>query len=585
MTRGIAPTSFHGMLHRIMLTGDETIGWLNHVPAPLWVEDWSIVSTRLDELRAAGVTDLRSELLINRDLLRQLISGVIVVALNEAAAGLADEGGPIVTLGPLPPGLLDLGVGAALLDQVMVVWEGRAGIECQVTGRSATGEPIDYQLDWKAPQNGERPDYSRVSVMTRNLRRHQQIRRHVSQLEALLEIGRTLASTFDSEAILRLLVDAAASLTHAEEGLIFLLDTDAETVTKTVSHQYPDSVAATVSYEELMDGMTGLVMRTRSPLRSDDIATDPRNSGSARVRAAGYPGTSAAIAPIIVNDEVVGTLTTLNNADAPTISNVDLSLVNLLASQAAVALRNAELYGDLRASQRELQDLIESKDRFIAAVSHELRTPLSSVVGFSELIEEQMDHEDPLRDMMGEVVDQGEQMAAIIDDLLVAARSSLGSVATAPELIDVAEVAGIVCGALGKRIGKPIRREIETAVAFADPTRVRQILRNLITNADRYGGESILVRVRVEDDHAVVQVCDDGRPLPAEARERIFLPYESSGSATGQPAAIGLGLSVSRALAELMGGSLSYDHDGEWSTFELRLPRNPVQEAASSADR
>ena len=72
--------------------------------------------------------------------------------------------------------------------------------------------------------------------------------------------------------------------------------------------------------------------------------------------------------------------------------------------------------------------------------------------------------------------------------------------------------------------------------------------------------------------HAVLEICDDGTPLPPELQDRIFEPYESSGPVGGQPAAIGLGLSVSRTLAELMDGTLRYRHRDGWSVFELRLP-------------
>ncbi len=126
---------------------------------------------------------------------------------------------------------------------------------------------------------------------------------------------------------------------------------------------------------------------------------------------------------------------------------------------------------------------------------------------------------------------------------------------------------------MGSRLGRIPETCLDNVIASADPIRVRQIVRNLLTNADRYGGDSVQVETRVADDAAVLIVRDSGDPLPAERRELIFEPYESSGPVRGQPAAIGLGLAVSRTLAELMGGSISYDHDGEWSVFELRLPR------------
>lgn len=234
-------------------------------------------------------------------------------------------------------------------------------------------------------------------------------------------------------------------------------------------------------------------------------------------------------------------------------------------------------------ARERLEQLVRAKDQFIAAVSHELRTPLSAVLGFAEVVRDTMDAEDALQPMVGEVADQSAEMAAIIDDLLIAARSSLESVTTAPRTVELAAEAAAVADAIGARLNHEPLFETAPTQAFADPIRVRQIIRNLLTNADRYGGDEVRIRSGTNGAAAVLQVCDNGNPLSAELRDRIFEPYESSGPVRGQPAAIGLGLSVSRTLAELMGGSISYDHDGKWSIFELQLPKNGDLQLAGRA--
>lgn len=221
---------------------------------------------------------------------------------------------------------------------------------------------------------------------------------------------------------------------------------------------------------------------------------------------------------------------------------------------------------------RRLEGVVRSKDQFIAAVSHELRTPLASVLGFSELVQDQMDPTDPARTMMTEVTDQSAEMAAIIDDLLVAARASFESVPLSPRQIQLADECSTVIDSIGSRLGITPERQLSPLEAYADPIRVRQIVRNLLTNADRYGGDRVIVETISVEGFSAVRVCDSGEPLPAERHEQIFQPYESSGPVRGQPAAIGLGLAVSRTLAEMMGGTITYHHNGDWSVFELRLP-------------
>jgi signal transduction histidine kinase len=107
--------------------------------------------------------------------------------------------------------------------------------------------------------------------------------------------------------------------------------------------------------------------------------------------------------------------------------------------------------------------------------------------------------------------------------------------------------------------------------AWGDPGRVRQIIRNLLTNADRHGGEHISVELAAEGARAVVRVLDDGDPIPETQREAIFEPYTTLTTDSPVTGSIGLGLAVSRQLAVLMGGDLRYDHRHGHSVFELRL--------------
>ena len=110
------------------------------------------------------------------------------------------------------------------------------------------------------------------------------------------------------------------------------------------------------------------------------------------------------------------------------------------------------------------------------------------------------------------------------------------------------------------------------AAANADPVRVRQIIRNLLANASRYGGPQIKVHIEEGDGHSELVISDDGPGIPLEDQERIFQPYERAHKRHGQPASVGLGLTVSRQLARLMGGDLYYKHGDGWSTFTLELP-------------
>ena len=120
---------------------------------------------------------------------------------------------------------------------------------------------------------------------------------------------------------------------------------------------------------------------------------------------------------------------------------------------------------------------------------------------------------------------------------------------------------------------------------MADSLRVRQIIRNLAVNAGRYGGDRQRAIIYERGGEAVFEMYDSGAPIPDDARERIFQPYGRAHDSAGTTASVGLGLSVSRQLAGLMGGSLEYLYDGG-SVFRLTLPaatRQPAVEQLENA--
>jgi len=223
-----------------------------------------------------------------------------------------------------------------------------------------------------------------------------------------------------------------------------------------------------------------------------------------------------------------------------------------------------------------LEHLVRSKDEFVASVSHELRTPLSAVLGFAEILRDERVDLSPVEraELTTTIAREAYDLAGIVEDLLVAARAEIDSIHISQVVVDVgancAQVVEVLPDVDQDRI--IITEQAERVKAIGDPVRVRQIVRNLITNAIRYGGDAVVIEYATRDDRVVLWVRDNGEVIPAAAHERIFLPYFSAHDAGSRPSSVGLGLTVSRQLAEMMGGHLAYTHDGRWSVFELDLP-------------
>lgn len=254
---------------------------------------------------------------------------------------------------------------------------------------------------------------------------------------------------------------------------------------------------------------------------------------------------------------------------------IGLGLTLLLASTAyQMRVRRRE-----RNEIEQLQRVATDKDRFLAAVSHELRTPLTVVIGLAHELADRGPGFDPaehaaLLEMIGS---HGEEAGSIVEDLLVAARADIGKVSVNPERVELGE---IVEATLSGSSLESVRTLGEPPTAFADPQRVRQIIRNLLTNANRYGGPNVEIRFSTTPQLAVVEVADDGPPISVDQERRIFDPYTSAHDNGDRLGSIGLGLFISLRLARLMGGDLTYRHDGSHGLFELTLPREAVSAAA-----
>lgn len=235
----------------------------------------------------------------------------------------------------------------------------------------------------------------------------------------------------------------------------------------------------------------------------------------------------------------------------------------------------------IKARQDAMADLVRAKDEFIARVSHEIRTPLTAVLGLtSEMSSMERLTEKERSEILRLVADQAIEMSYLVEDLLVASRAEIGMVAIDARIVDLeVELSAAIQG-----LGVPVAEmPASIPVAVADPGRVRQILRNLLTNAQRYGGSVIRIHAGAYYDKVWVEVRDDGEGVPENLARTIFEPYSTAH--TGVEGSVGLGLSVSRQLAELMGGSLGYRRDKGESVFRLELPVAAMEEKKTLASQ
>ncbi len=257
----------------------------------------------------------------------------------------------------------------------------------------------------------------------------------------------------------------------------------------------------------------------------------------------------------------------------------DLKVLETIAGRVALTLENGALQTSLSEVTKlseELEEVVRSKDRFIATVSHELRNPLTGVIGLTQQLREHRDLLDgeEIDELLGMIHDGSAELGAIIEDLLVAARADLDTLVIKPRSFELhQELSSLLISQSSRSGGKVLDANLAGAMppVDADPMRIRQIIRNLISNAIRYGGEHIHFELRSEDGFGVLAVVDDGPGVDDESVEEIFEPYGRAKGAT-HAGSVGLGLSVSRQLARRMGGDLTYRRRDGCTAFELSIP-------------
>jgi PAS domain S-box-containing protein len=453
---------------------------------------------------------------------------------------------------------------------------------------------------WAGEMDVARPDGSRVTVMVSDspIRDEQgqtlglvriatdvTARKHVERAQRLLaEAGSALASSMDYESTIRTVARLCVP-TFAELCIVDIVEEDGTAKRLEAAHQdpateslvremrqaYPVDIHSTHPVAEVI--RTGMLRYF--PSITDDtigsVARDDRHAGMMRK----LEFRSGIVTPLRAGGRTLGAISFYRGEAEQAYERRDLLLAQELANRAATAIHQARLFEAALIASR-------AKSDFLAVMSHELRTPLTTVTGYTDLMLAGVPEALPDRhkNYVQRIRLAASHLLTLIDQILVYARLELGRERAHPERVRVADMmreAALLMEPVAAERG--VRFSIETPDAEttieSDPTKLRQILLNLLANALKFTDEGeVSLNASAQNGEIVFVVRDTGIGISREHQSRIFDPFwQVDQSSTRRAGGAGLGLSVTRKLARVLGGDVAVEsHEGRGAAFFVRLP-------------
>jgi signal transduction histidine kinase len=408
------------------------------------------------------------------------------------------------------------------------------------------------------------------------------------RLERLLEISRTLAATLEIRPLLETIIEVACELTLSEVSSILLFDPEKGRLRFEAVPGFQQNDLIDVSVP-LDSSVAGWIYTNSRPMVIQDAGSDSRVYRPID-KALGFKTRSILGVPLIVRGRTIGVLEALNKQGEGHYTEDDLEVLETLASQAAVAIDNAQLLTNIQDTNAELQRLDSMKSDFIAIASHELRTPLGLILGHATFLKEFVPQNH--QEQMEVIIRSAMRLKAIIEDMATIAHQEQGESRVRREPFSMSKLVEEVADRFTQ-----MAEEKEIEIGFdvpggdaltvdGDREKLDIALTNIVKNAIIFTDAGGQVGIKAEGDQGMVKVfvVDTGIGIPSDAVEKVFDRFfQVESHLTRKHGGMGLGLSIAKAMVEIHNGQIWCESkEGTGSLFCIMLPTDRASAQAAA---
>lgn len=404
----------------------------------------------------------------------------------------------------------------------------------------------------------------------------------IQQLERLLEVGRNLSSLLDLEPLLHTIIDVATDLTHSQESSILIHDPEKNNLEFLAAPWFKHDKLRLLRVP-LKGSIAGQAFTFGEPIMVQDAPNDMRHYKEVD-EASDFETKSMLAVPMIFKGKTQGVLTALNKLGDVPYTQEDVHILETLASQAVIAIQNADFLQQSQAAYKEVSELDRMKTDFIAITSHELRTPLGLILGHATFLEESVPEE--FKSQLEVIVRNSNRLKDIVDDLAKVNYFQTGKSQIHKREVDLNIILWEVVNSLSFRAEEKkidLRLDVPPThlVINGDGDKLAVGINHLVRNAIAFSDAGGIVNVVAHQlpDKIKIDVIDTGIGIPDADIGRIFERfYQIEDHMTRRHGGMGLGLAVAKMMIEMHDGRLGViSKVGKGSTFTVILPTEPPQ--------